>query len=188
MTGYIFILAAIFGVGSWLIGLFELISMHSFFRFIFKIGIPVLKTSINIETDNIFPETGVTIREEEGKSLFAKDHKVYFLSQMFLFRIITPFPLKAIGKLKKDNTIDIVARLPIGTCLFFLFWLIGWTVGSIGIGIQSGESGSVGFGLIGWIFAGGIIGISYPIEKKRMKKMILELKQIITVHNRVDGQ
>ena len=162
--------------------------MHTFSRSIFSIGIPIMKKSIDIPTKDFTIQFDVTYRKSEGKFRFSPDNKVYFLSQIFwfkFFRFNTPFPFKAIGTIRPDNKIDIVARLPIGSSLFLLFWLIGWTVAAIRAGVQFGKIGAMGFGLIGWIFAAIMIGISYPIEKNRMETMIDELKSIMTRHNRI---
>lgn len=186
MTGYLFILAWTLGVTSWFLAIIEMISLHSFWGLVFKIGIPIKRISLEINTEKFHPEVGNTIRMEEGKFRFTHERKVYFLSQVFLFRFFrftTPFPFKVIATIAPNNKVDVVARIPIGTTLFLLFWILGWTVGSIGFGIQSGDFSSVGFGLIGWLFAGLMIGISYPIEKSRFDLMISELKQIITAHN-----
>jgi hypothetical protein len=186
MTESFFTLACILGFGSWFIAIIEMIATHSFLRLAFNIGIPIIKRTIEISTNDFTPRIDITLKESEGKFRFTADRKVLFLSQIFwfkFFRINTPFPLKAVGTINENNTIDLVVRLPIGTSLFLLFWLIGWTVGSLGAGLQSGEIGMIGFGLIGWIFAAIMIGISYPIEKNRLEIMIEELKKIIAVYN-----
>jgi hypothetical protein len=54
----------------------------------------------------------------------------------------------------------------------------------MGFGLYSGDFYSIGFGMIGWIFAGLMVTISYHIEKDRFDTMISVLEQIITVHNR----
>jgi hypothetical protein len=46
MTGKLFILAWTLGVGPWFIAIFELISLHSFWGFAFKIGIPIKRISV----------------------------------------------------------------------------------------------------------------------------------------------
>ena len=186
MTNYLFIFAWTLGFGSWFLVIFEMISIHSFWRIIFKFGIPIKRMSFEIETEKFHPEIGKTIRMEEGKFRFTSEGEVYFLSQIFLFRFFrftTPFPFKVVALINRNNKVDIVARLPVGTTLFLLFWILGWTAGSIGFGFQSGDFSSVVIGLIGWLFAGLLIGISYPIEKNRFDTMISELKQIITVNN-----
>jgi hypothetical protein len=179
MAGSYFILACILGFGSWLIAFVEMIATHSFNRLAFNIGIPVIKRTIEMPTNEFAPKINTTIKESEGKFCFTDDGKVLFMSQYFwfkFFRTNTPFPFKVVGTINKNNTIDLIARLPIGASLFFMFWVIGWTIGMIG----AFQSGDRGFGMFGLISAAVIIGISYPIEKKRMEIMIEELKKIIT--------
>ena len=187
MTGELFIFAWTLGVGSWFLALIEMISVHSFATLFFRIGIPVYRRTLNIETTNLVIEPNRTIKKSEGKFQFTSDNKIYFLSQMFWFkfgRFTTPFPFKAIGTIRPDNKIDIIARVPIATSLFLLFWVVGWTAGTVGASIGSGEFSSLGFGLIGWAFAGVMVLISYPIEKGRMDTMTRELEKIITAHNK----
>jgi hypothetical protein len=161
-----------------------MIFLHLFLGFAFKIGIPVKRISLEIDSKKLELKKSETIKMGEGKFHFTKNN-VFFLSQIFFFkfRFTTPFPFKVIATIQPNNKIDIVARIPIGTTLFFIFWLAGWTAGSIGFGLQSGDFSSIGFGLLGWIFAGLMFIISYHIEKDRFETMILELEQIITVHN-----
>lgn len=181
MTGNLFILAWTLCVVSWLLAIIEMISIHSFWSIFFKLGIPIKRMSFEIDTERFHPEIGKTIRREEGKFRFTREREVCFLSQISFFRFTTPFPFKVLASICQNNKVDIVARIPIGTTLFLLFWILGWTAGSIGLCIQSGDFSSVGFGLIGWLFAGLMFWISYSIEKNRFYTMISELKQIITV-------
>ena len=180
MTGELFILALALGAGSWLLAAIEMIAVQFFSPFFFRIGIPVYRRTIDIETKKLKVEQNATIKKSEGKFRFSTGNMVYFRSQTFFFRLKTPFSFKAIGMLKPDNKIDIVARVPLGTTLFLLFWVICWTVGA---SIGSSGFGVLGFGLIGWAFAGIIVLISYPIEKGRMDAMVAELKEIITPQN-----
>lgn len=184
MTDKLFILAWTLGVSSWFIAIIEMISLHSFLAFAFKIGIPVKRISLEIDTKKLDLKNGQTIKMDEGKFHFTNNN-VYFLSQIFFFkfRFTTPFPVKVIATISSYNKVDIVARIPFGTTLFFLFWLIGWTIGTFGFGMQSGYFSAIGFGIIG-LFPGLMIGISYPIEKNRFDTMISELKKIITAHNK----
>jgi len=179
----LFSIAWALGVVSWIIAFIEMIAMHTFSKFSFQIGIPIYKHTFDIDTINLNVEHNITIRRSEGKFQFTQDNKVYFLSQFFFFkffRFTTPFPFKAIGEIRTDHKTEIVARIPIGTTLFLLFWLIGWTAGAIGASINSGSIGDIAFGLIGWVFAGIMVLISYPIEKRRMDRMVEELESIIS--------
>ena len=105
----------------------ELILLQTFWGIAFRIGIPVKRTTLEINTKNFHPEIGKTVRMKEGKFRFTPKRKAYFLSRLFVFRIITPFPFKAVATFDERNKVDIVARIPIGTTLFVLFWLLGWT-------------------------------------------------------------
>lgn len=186
MTDGIFILACVLAFCSWWIAIIEIITVHSFTTFFFRIGITAYNKTITIDTKNLQFLNNRTIKKTEGKFQFSKDHKVYFISQFFLFklfRVSTPFPFKAIGEIRTDNQIEIIGRIPIGTSLFFLFWLLGWSAGAIGA--SSGIEGMAHLGslLFGWTFAGIIFLISYYVEKGRMDQMVTELETIINAHN-----
>ncbi|WP_350286439.1 hypothetical protein [uncultured Croceitalea sp.] len=186
MTGELFIFVIILAFGSWLLAVVEMIGVHSFSKFFFRLGYPVYKTTLKIENWGRFRRPTEVLKKTEGKFKFSSDGYAYFLSQFLFgkfFRTTTPFPFKAIAKINPNGLIEIKARVPLGTTLFLLCWIVGWTVGTIGIGIGSGNFGVMLVGLIGWGFAALMVGISYPLEKKRMDVMVSELKEIITAHN-----
>ncbi len=89
MAGSYFILACILVFGSWLIAFVELIATHSFNRLAFNIGIPVVKKTIEIPTNDFVPKTNITIKGYEGKFYFTDDGKVLFLSQYFWFKFFS---------------------------------------------------------------------------------------------------
>lgn len=184
MTAILFKFAFNLGLSTWFLAIFEMITLHYFWEFAFRVGIPVKRISLDLDTNKLQEKNKQIIKKEEGKFYFT-DKNVLFLSQLFFlnFRTVTPFPIKAIATIKSNNKIDIVARIPIGSTLFFSFWFIGWTVGTVILTMQSGNLSTIGFGLLGWLFAGLMIGISYPIEKNRLEVMISELKEIILEHN-----
>lgn len=174
----------ILGIASWFFAIVEMISVQSFNKFFFRIGIPVFRRTIDVTGTHRAIELNNTIKKSVGKFRFTSPNTVYFLSQTFwfrMFRITTPFPLRAIGTIIPDNKIEIVGRVPLGTTLFILFWLLAWTSGSFSIAaLTMGNFSGVGFGLFGWAFAGLLIAISNPIEMGRMETMIKELREIVT--------
>lgn len=169
----------IFFFGPWLLGALELIGAQSFWKIFYKIGIPVFKQTLIINTLQLSMNPNKVFRKKEGKFKFDNNNKIYFTSQMFLFnfRIHTPLPFKAIATIRDNEHVDIKAKVPLGLSLFFLSWLCGWTIGSI---LMS----NLIFFLIGFGLVGVMIFVSYPLEKKRMLTMVNELQEIITEHNR----
>lgn len=181
------ILAWILGAGTWLFSVIEMIAVLSFSKFFFRLGIPVYRKTLDIGTGNLQFESGQTINRAEGKFRFTASDQVFFRSRMFwfkLFRLNTPFPYKATGTIRPGNKMDIIARVPLGTSLFFLFWVTGWLAGTLVLIIASGHYSMLPFGLIGLAFAGAMVLISYPIEKGRMDTMVEELQSIITEQNK----
>lgn len=186
MNGGLFLLAWILCVSSWFLAIIEMFSVRSFSRVFFKIGIPICRQSININTEDLNIEYDEIIKKSEGRFKFTADHKVYFLSQRFWFKFFnlrTPFPFKTIGSIT-PNKIELVARVPLGTSLFLLFWLIGWSGGNIATSYNAGSKTEISLGALGWVIAALIAFISYKVEMSRFKKMIKELKEIIKTHSK----
>jgi len=164
----------------------EMIAAHAFLTWSFRIGLPVINRELEVSTADFKPKILTTLKEPEGKFWFPDTRNVFFLSRVYFFRffrIVTPFPLKASGTFNGINSIRLVVRLPIGSCLFFLLWLTLWTIGSVAVGLQSKDIESLFFGAIGWVFTALIIWISYSVEKARLEIMIEELKEIIEESN-----
>ena len=178
-------------IASVCVGLFsilEIIAMHSFSTFFFRIGIPVKRITIEAETANLKVLHNCIIEKSEGIFNFTTDNQVFFLSKLHLFeffRLITPFPFKAIGTIKRNNKIDINAKIPIGISLLLVLWVVCWSVGAFILSTNSGDFNDLYYGLIGWGFAGLTVLIGYPIGKSRFKSMIVELEYIIlhTAHS-----
>jgi len=119
----------------------------------------------------------------EGKFRFTTDNQVLFLSQLFLFkmsRFNTAFPLKITGTITTVNQMNIVARLPVGSTLFNLFFLTAFFKVFI---VESGNSSALTFGLFPLAFVGALFGSSFFTERRRLKTMISELQEIINEQN-----
>lgn len=164
----------------WVVSIIELIATHSFNRLAFNIGIPIAKRTIEMPTGDFTPKINATIKGSEGKFCFTDDGKVLFLSQHFwfkFFRFNSVFPIKVVGTINKNNTIDLIVRLPVGPSLIFGVFFICSILSFFEVGMFLTE---IGFRMQHLIFFAIIIGISYPIEKKRLGLMIEDLKKIIS--------
>jgi hypothetical protein len=93
----------------------------------------------------------------------------------FSFKWHTPFPLKGSGTFN-NGMAHVQGRLPLGTTIFFSAWLVGWTVGGIGLG-ESNFILSMIVLLIGWGFAAAMYFPSVALEKKRLFTGYDEIKR-----------
>lgn len=183
MTNKLFILTFIPVIGSWLFSIIELIAIYKFSSFFFSLGIPVCRQTIDLPKGFKIVEHNINIRKTEGLFKFTTNNQVLFLSQKFwriIFRSRTPFPIKAIGTITSDNKMIIVARLPLGSALSFLSFLMCFIVNIAVVSVHSGKYSNLLFILIPI----AIIAISFSFDffnqKERMKLMIRELQEIIT--------
>tara|TARA_R110001592_G_scaffold50706_1_gene156682 strand:+ start:981 stop:1586 length:606 start_codon:yes stop_codon:yes gene_type:complete len=191
VSSQLFILAIMLAFVSWFIVIIEMIAIHSFSRLFFGFGIPVYKTTLKIDEYDWFKRPIEVVKKDEGKFKFTEDGYIYFLSQFFFgkfFRTTTLFPFKATAKITVNGRVEIKARMPLGPTLFLFCWVVGWTAGTVGMSIESGNYGAMLFGLIGWGFAALMVRISYPVEKKRMDLMVSELKEIITTQSNTSNE
>lgn len=164
-----------FGIAFYLV---ETFMSRSFNITFFNMGINIKKTTISLAGSKIEIPRGIKLDLAEGKFYFSNDGKVYFLSQYFwfkMFRAETPFPVRSVGTFRYDESIEIVSKIPLGSCLFMGFFFIVWII--FAIEAQSNEM----------ILAGSIVLIymavfGYFVERKRLNIMIEELKSIIVVN------
>lgn len=161
------------GFYSFFLFVAEFIGTQIFIKLFYRIGIKVFHHFYEVQFLKINIEPSRIFKMDEGKFKLINNGQFLFTSRLHIskiFRISTPFPFKGTAILN-ENKIDIYGRFPIGSTLFFLFWTIGWTASSF--------ENNIAFCLMGWLFVGLMVAISLPIEKKRMLKMISELKTIL---------
>ncbi len=160
------VLWLILGLASWLFFIVESFASRLFVPFFFESGFPVYRSTIITDVYDLSFPVNQTILKAQGKYRFVDKDKVYFFSHPKFFRISTPFLFKAVGILNK-NKIEIRAKIPLGTTLFILFFIIG----SISLFIF--------FGLFACVVGFFMFLISIPLEEKRMRNMVAELDEIV---------
>jgi hypothetical protein len=165
------------GISFWILALIEILGAIAFISFFFKIGITVFEQTIPFPIKFHVEESQKPIKKKEGKFLFTPDHKIYFRSRILFGRTATPFPFKAVGSID-GNLLNIVAKIPIGTTLFFLFWILVWIFAFMKITIRDESMASLLFGILGCGVVWFLFTVSYSIEKRRMETMITELKEM----------
>ncbi len=148
---------------------------------VFRIGRTVLCESTSFalrrnrfEIDRVYPTS-------KGKFRFINDHELLFCSkfQLFAFKIHTLFPIK--GRLNWATVpTRLEGRIPLGTTLFLLAWLVGWTTGGVMVALGQADPpgllGGVVFTALGWAFAAGMYFVSLPIELRRARAIAQEIQ------------
>ncbi len=175
MNTDIFTLAWSFAFICFFLGIAEFIGMQLFISSIYSVGIKLysqvsdIPQPIEINNEKIIME--------EGKFKFVSNNECLFTSRIFFFkffRLSTPFPFK--GRVVwSGSRATITGRIPLGTTLFFLSCIAGWTACAF-------YCKTATYFLIGLLFWGALLGISLPTEKKRMEQMVDELKLIFTTN------
>ena len=129
---------------SWLFTIYELITMHLLKSLAFKYGLPILKFSESISVDNTTFEIGKSYLTRSGKFKFINQQECLFCHKYWTM-FCTPFPIK--GKIKfSDGSVYIEGKILLGTIIFMLMWIIGWTIG----GVRT--PGALKYTLVGWGF------------------------------------
>jgi len=164
----LFIAAITIGIFSWLLGIIEFIFIALMKEFVFKFGVKI----VNIEERAFFLTSHVVkdkISEtDHGKFKFIGTQRCVFRDKMswLSLKLHTPFPLKRCVQFK-DGIAHVEGRLPVGTMTFFIAWIVGWTVGGIGYGIQEASIKlSLLMLLFGWGFVALLFFPSLALEKK----------------------
>lgn len=181
----VFMGAWVIGVASWFFGAYEFITLHLFIPSSFNFGKLALTASEQIPFDPFSIQQGAIIKTRNGKFKFVGRQECLFIEkfQLFAFRLHTPFPIK--GKIRwTDGSAKIEGRLPLGTTLFIVAWLVGWTAGAVGLYAQDASTYldpavllfSGIFLLLGWGFAAGMYMLSVPHEIRRARSMVEELR------------
>ncbi len=159
--------------GSFFLALTESIATFVFARWSYCLGPVVLRKTIPGPLESLL--VGKSIQTSSGKAKVVGTQKVLFRHKSRLFSIATPFPIKCTMTLG-DNP-AVIGRIPLGTVCFFGFWLLGWSVGSFFLEQPAMyRAGSFLFGLLFMVF---MVGISLPVELRRARQVLQELRQIL---------
>jgi hypothetical protein len=112
----------------------------------------------------------------EGKFKFLDQHRECLFTPRLRLRFsdmfsLTPFACKGRAAWH-DNGAKVTGRLPIASTLFFLLWLVIFAIDYF----RTGDLLYLG----GWLFVVIYMIIFIPLESRRMKIMIEELKEILS--------
>ena len=159
---------------SFIFFIVELLLMGLFSKWIYKVGIVVLRYKIDLKLPLTYQEDELKFKTARVK--FVSPTKILFRSKILMFnmRMNTPFPVKGII-LEKDGETIVEGRIPLGSTIFIgliSFSMIGgWFIGSF-------IKGSIGmfFGALAMATTSYFIGKwSLSLEKSRAVAVVDEL-------------
>ena len=182
-------ISSVLFIGSWCFAIIEYIFCQSMVISFLKLGIPVRKEVFDIDAEkleNLIQSASFNANEGKFK---VKEKSVFFISRLSIiniFRLNTPFPIK--GEIKIiGNELTATAKFPLGTSLFIIFWLLGWSWGGLNQIIDGNYLAGLLLSFVGWGFAFIMLFVSYKVEIYRWRLMIYELLNKENEYNRVDG-
>jgi len=176
----LFMIAWFVAAGSWCFGVAEALGCFLLAPWAYRMGIVAW--------------TEETASERPAQFDVPANHEVPFIKyrvladdtcvfrrtiELFEFRWNTPFAIKGEAAWR-NGKLKITGRYPLGPMLFFLAWLVGWTVGGL-VFMSQNLSAGLPFTAMGWLFAGGMVVHSRNLEMSRfftysglVKKALLE--------------
>jgi hypothetical protein len=179
IIGNLFMAAWFVAVFSWFLGIVESILTRLMKDIIFRKGIKLVDFT---EKGSCFSDNVIVnklFETDNAKFKFINNQRCVFREKTswFSFKWHTPFPLKGSVTFKNEIA-HVEGRLPLGATIFFSAWLMAWTVGSIGAGIQGGNLiVSIFMLLLGWGVAAAMYFPSAAREKKRLLVLYDEIKR-----------
>ena len=164
-----------------LFAVIEVICTHLFCRVFYNVGITVKKISLKTGLNLNLTENQVS-KLYEGK-YYITGNKIYFISRLRLFsyKTMTPFTFKCIATIQSDGKIDINVKLPIGSSLIFMLFIIGGFIFLLIDTIKDPEP-SIEQYIITFFYIlvfSVLTAYFFHIEKMRFLKMVEELKKIL---------
>lgn len=165
-------------VAGWFLGIAELIAVHRFQPWVFRIGPVAVRTRRQAHCPHrlAIPSTGETaslkyVVLDGGRCLFRRK------LQLGDDRWQTPLELK--GQLFwGDKNLEATGRYPVGVLVFFLGWLVGWI--SFGLFfLIKGVLVGLPIWLLGWLFAGGSMLHSGWLGRRRFLANLVELETVL---------
>jgi len=147
---------------------------------VFRIGFPAFRCSVAVPPPSPLDITENPMTIGDARVRWSGPSECVFRRRFYPFRfeINTPFPFKCSVDWK-GNTAHITGRLPVGTLLFFMAWLLVWSGAGVQMISQSGPV-TVLFTLAGWLFVGGIGAFSLKVERQRAQKMLSQLELFLS--------
>jgi hypothetical protein len=165
-------------VAALLLAVGEAIGVQFFNEWVFRLGPVVLRETRVLPPPSSRTLLGEVFRTAGGRfKLVAPNICLFRRKSPFFGYIRTPFPIKGSVRWRGDLA-EVEGRIPLFPTLFFVAWLAGWTVGMVLVALSVRRLlGPLGFGLLGWAFAGGVGVFSVSIERARARSVVTELER-----------
>ncbi len=158
---------------SWLLTIIEGIAAWLFSPFFFRVGVKIFsEKGRNFNMDKF--EIGEVYTTSHAKFKRVSEDSCLFRYREFFFKTNTPFPIK--GEVLQDASgSSIIWRIPLGSTLFFLLWLIPWVLGGIVSLFRLDIANGLFSIIVGIGFVLFMIGISIPLESSRTQIALSEM-------------
>jgi hypothetical protein len=154
---------------AWFLSIAELVGIWRFWPRAYRSGIKVLDQPISKTLPGFSVSQIVELPAVKAKVMSAEEILFRVPFRWFGLMVHTPFPIK--GSLVRLHTGPrVLGRIPVFTTAFVIAWLVGWTVGGVTVVLEISGMEAVKWALLGWVFAGAIVGLSLPLERRRIKK------------------
>lgn len=152
--------------------IFEDNQVRLFSRSVYRLGIPVYINAIFVKQVNPSVLDKEVYTMDEGVYHFAVDGNIYFhsLGRQKMMGVFTPFRFKCRAVFLSPETVEIHAVLPLAPTILFISTFV------LGL-IFCLPKGSPGLPFV--ISSIVVFTLSHYIEKKRLKKMLLELRFLL---------
>jgi|GEM_PF-1871874 len=166
--------------GAWIFGVIEAIGMWRLWLHVFRIGFIAINETVSFPFKDFDVELNKTYQTSHGRFKFLNHSECIFTFRRDWFSwgwgIRTPFPFK--GRVFLKNGVSVFeGRLPFGTSIFILAWLMVW----MSVGLIAILSGQLIPGLelagIGLLFAGSMYFIGRWVEEKRIRQALGEIQK-----------
>jgi hypothetical protein len=172
------LLAWLVGVVSWLVAVLEWVLVWRFVPLAYDAGWRVFDEPADLALPT--RPLGAVGETDSGRFKLVSPRQCLFRPafRMFEVGIHTPFAIKGAVRWEAQGA-RVVGRLPVGTTGFFLAWVTGWTSGGLLIaGVQPAIG--VPFMLLGWLFAGLLVGFSLKYERRRARRILGEVAETLS--------
>lgn len=168
------------GVTAWVLGIAEFIGILRFTPWVYRLGLCVLREHTALHCP-AWPSSGPsTVETPSGRARILGPTECLFRPPLLHFGVHTPFPLKGTVQWQGVRA-EVVCRLPMTSFVFFVAWLVGWTVGAaMALLSPGGHFMGAAFLLGGWAFAGALSWFSIRLELQRARTIMEELNTALS--------
>lgn len=171
-------IAGITGILIIFLAILETAGMNGFWPYVYRVGIPVKRFILKKKGHHLPLPESVTVQRDTGIFRLS-GATILFHPRLLVSGMRSAFPFKGTASLAEGEEVVVTARLPVGSTLFLLFWVILWLLAIFLFGGGSEPDILLTIGIFGIVGVAVLAGISYAIEQKRFADELRELQQLL---------